>query len=140
MSALAPAAAITAATYERVSTRVQGRAGFSLIAQHQSGEEFARAQGWRLPDYLRFRDGDDANASGADWDLPGLTAMMEAARRREFQVLIVPDLDRFARSMVKGLVLEEQLRKYGVRVVYQRVPTDDTPEGNLLKHQLLSFA
>jgi DNA invertase Pin-like site-specific DNA recombinase len=140
MAAIAQAPAMTAATYERVSTRVQGQSGFSLIAQRQSGEEFARAQGWQLLPDLQFRDGDDANASGADWDLPGLTAMMEAARRREFQVLIVPDLDRFARSMVKGLVLEEQLRKYGVRVVYQRVPTDDTPEGNLLKHQLLSFA
>ena len=131
---------IVAASYERVSTRVQGRSGFSLIAQHASGEDFARAQGWLLPPELRFRDGDEANASGADWDLPGLTAMMEAAHRRAFRVLVVPDLDRFARSMVKGLVLEEQLRKYGVRVVYQRVPTEETPEGNLLKHQLLSFA
>ena len=131
---------IVAASYERVSTRVQGQTGFSLIAQHQSGEEFVRAHGWQMPSELRFRDGDEANASGADWDLPGLTAMMEAARRGEFSVLVVPDLDRFARSMVKGLVLEEQLRKYGVRVIYQRVPTDDTPEGNLLKHQLLSFA
>ncbi len=133
-------ATIVAASYERVSTRVQGQTGFSLIAQHQSGEEFVRSHGWQMPPELRFRDGDDANASGADWDLPGLTAMMEAARRGEFSVLVVPDLDRFARSMVKGLVLEEQLRKYGVRVIFQRVPTDDTPEGNLLKHQLLSFA
>src|SRR4051794_1018162 len=131
---------VTAASYERVSTRAQGRSGFSLIAQHQSGEDFAAANGWHLPSELRFRDGEDANASGADWDLPGLTAMMEAARHKAFQVLIVPDLDRFARSLVKGLVLEEQLRKYGVRVNYQRVPTEETPEGQLLKHQLLSFA
>ncbi len=66
--------------------------------------------------------------------------MLEAARRNEFHVLIVPDFDRFARSLTKRLVLEEQLRKYGVRVVYQRVPLEDTPEGRLLKNQLFSFA
>ncbi len=131
---------IIAATYERVSTRDQGRHGFSLGAQHQSLEEFARLQGWVLPEHLRFRDGEDADASGAAWDLPGITAVLDAARRREFQVLAVPDLDRFARSLTKGLVLEEQLKTYGVRVVYQRVPVDDSPEGRLLKHQLFSFA
>src|SRR5918992_237746 len=79
------ASTVVAASYERVSTRHQGRYGFSLGAQHQSLEDFAR-------------------------------------------------------SLVKGLVLEEQLKKYGVRVVYQRVPVEDSPEGRLLKNQLFSFA
>lgn len=131
---------IIAASYERVSTRNQGRYGFSLGAQHQSLEDFTRAQRWTLPEHLRFRDGEDENASGARWDLPDLTRMLESARRKEFQVLVVPDFDRFARSLTKGLVLEEQLKKYGVRVVYQRVPLEDTPEGRLLKNQLFSFA
>lgn len=132
--------AIIAASYERVSTRVQGQYGFSLGAQHTSLDVFCTAQGWRLPEHLRFRDGEDENASGADWDLPDLTKMLEAARRGEFQVLAVPDFDRFARSLTKGLVLEEQLKKYGVKVVFQRVPVEDTPEGQLLKNQLYSFA
>lgn len=130
---------IIAASYERVSTKVQGH-GFSLAAQHRTMEEFAEAQGWILPEHLRFRDGEDENASGARWNLPGLTTMLGAAQRGEFSILIAPDLDRFARSLVKGLVLEEQLRKYGVRVVYQRVPVEDTAEGRLLKNQLYSFA
>ena len=131
---------ITAATYERVSTMGQARHGFSLAAQHSSTEEFVIAQGWLLPEHLRFRDGEEQNASGADWDLPALNTMLAAAKARQFSVLVVPDLDRFARSMVKGLVLEEQLKKYGVRVVYQRVPVEDSPEGRLLKNQLFSFA
>jgi site-specific DNA recombinase len=129
-----------AASYERVSTRAQGQHGFSLGAQHQSLEDFTQAQGWLLPEHLRFRDGEDAAASGADWDLPDLNRMLEAARSRAFTVLVVPDFDRFARSMVKGLVLEEQLKKLGVRVVFQRVPVEDTPEGQLLKNQLYGFA
>ena len=131
---------IVAASYERVSTAIQGRQGFSLAAQHKNSEEFAESQGWLLPAHLRFRDGENENASGASWDLPGLNAMLASARDGAFSVLIVPDLDRFARSLVKGLVLEEQLRKHGVRVVYQRVPVEDTPEGRLLKNQLFSFA
>lgn len=131
---------VIAATYERVSTRMQGQYGFSLGGQHSTLGEFVAAQGWVLPEHLRFRDGEDADASGARWDLPGLTAMLEAAGRKEFQVLAVPDLDRFARTLVKGLVLEEQLKKHGVRVVYQRVPVDDSPEGRMLKNQLFSFA
>ena len=35
--------AIIAASYERVSTRKQGQHGYSLITQHQSLDEFARA-------------------------------------------------------------------------------------------------
>jgi len=66
--------------------------------------------------------------------------MLDAAKRQEFQVLIVPTLDRFARSMVKALVIEEQLRKHGVRLVYIAVPLEDTPEGRLLKNQLYPFA
>lgn len=129
-----------AASYERVSTRNQGQYGYSLGAQRESLGEFAEANGWLLPERLRFRDGEDEDASGADWDLPGLTAMLEAAQRGEFSVLVVPDFDRFARSMTKGLVLEEQLKRYGVRVVFQRVPVEDSPEGKLLKNQLYSFA
>ncbi len=126
---------IIAASYERVSTGLQAKHGFSLAAQHASLEALAAANGWRLPEHLRFQDAD----SGAAWELDGLTAMLEAARRGEFSVLVVPDLDRFARTLVKGLVLEEQLRTYGVRVVYQRVPIEDAPEGRLLKHQLFSI-
>ena len=120
--------------------RKQGQHGYSLVTQHQSLDDFASANGWALPEHLRFRDGEDADASGADWDLPGLTAMLDAARRGEFGVLVVPDLDRLARSLAKGLVVQEQLKKYGVRTVFLRVPTDDTPEGDLLKNQLLTFA
>lgn len=136
MTSLPRDAPVVCATYERVSTTLQARTGYSLGIQAESLEAYAAQQGWVLPDDLRFRDTD----SGADWDLPGLQAMLEAARQRRFQVLLVWDLDRFARSLVKALVLEEQLEKYGVTVVYLRVPLDPSPEGKLLKHQLFSFA
>ncbi len=138
---MAPAAGgVTAAAYERVSTRVQGQSGFSLSAQGKDVAQYAADQGWSLPEELRFRDGEDRHASGADWDLPGLNAMLDAAKRRDFSVLIVPAVDRFARDMTKALVLEQQLRKFGVRVVYLSAPVEDTAEGRLLLRQLQSFA
>jgi site-specific DNA recombinase len=129
-----------AATYERVSTRLQGQTGFSLGAQSKDAAQFAQDNQWELPEDLRFRDGEDRAASGADWDLPGLNAMLDAATQRRFSVLVVPTVDRFARDMGKALVLEQQLRKHGIRVVYINAPIDDSAEGRLLLRQLQSFA
>jgi site-specific DNA recombinase len=132
--------AVICASYERVSTKAQGQYGYSLEGQRQSIEDFTRAQGWILPEHLRFRDGENENASGTRWDLPGLTAMLDAAQRRAFNVLVVTDFDRLSRNRVKATVLKEQLRSYGIRVVYQRVPTDDSPEGKLQEDLMDSIA
>jgi len=129
-----------AASYERVSTRLQGQTGFSLGAQEKDSAQFAADNHCDLPDDLRFRDGEDRAASGSDWDLPGLNAMLDAARDKRFTVLIVPTVDRFARDMGKAILLESELRKLGVRVVYINAPIDDTAEGRLLLRQLQSFA
>jgi site-specific DNA recombinase len=134
------AEAIVAASYERVSTRIQGQTGFSLGGQRESNEQFALARGWELPNHLRFRDGEGINASGADWNLPALNAMLEAAQRREFRYLIVPDRDRLARDMLKAKILEDQLKKYAVHVVYLRAPTEESPEGELTNNVLHSLS
>lgn len=131
-TSVAGGSAVVAATYERVSTRTQGQTGFSLGAQAKDTAQYAAEMGWSLPDDLRFRDGEDRHASGADWDLPGLNAMLDAAKRHEFSVLIVPAVDRFARDMVKAKVLEQQLSKLSVRTVYLSAPVEDSPEGHLL--------
>jgi site-specific DNA recombinase len=130
---------IVAASYERVSSVPQAALGYSLGAQAADAAEFCRSRGWTLPDELRFRDGEDENASGADWDLKGLNAMLDAAREHRFQVLVVPKHDRLARNMAKGLIIVEQLKKLGVRVVFMNAPSDDTPEGRLLSNQLFAF-
>jgi site-specific DNA recombinase len=134
------AEAIVAASYERVSTLKQSQEGFSLGGQRESNQQFALERGWALPEHLRFRDGEGIAASGADWDLPALNAMLEAAQRREFRYLIVPDRDRLARGLLKGKLLEAQLQKYGVHVVYQRAPTDEGPEGEFTNNVLYAIA
>src|SRR5262249_29524205 len=80
------------------------------------------------------------NDSGADWDLDGLNAMLDAARRREFDVLIVYDIDRLARSMTKQLVIEEELARYGVAIRYVTLRLGDSAEDQLLKNVRSSIA
>lgn len=124
-----------AASYERVSQTIQAL-GFSLQTQRLGSDEYAERMAWLLPEDLHFRDGEDDDASGADWDLPDLLRMLEAAKARRFQVLIVPVHDRLARDMGKAIVVESQLESYGVRVVYINAPDDGSPEGKLLRNTL----
>jgi len=75
MTSIAQIHITTAASYERVWMRMQGQSGFSLAAQAKDAAQYAAERGWQLPEHLRFRDGEDRHASGADWDLPGLNAI-----------------------------------------------------------------
>jgi site-specific DNA recombinase len=49
-------------------------------------------------------------------------------------VLIVREIDRFARSLAKQLIVEEELRRAGVEIDYVLGEYPDTPEGNLNKN------
>jgi site-specific DNA recombinase len=129
MSALSvvPTIAPRAAIYRRVSRQQQADA-FSLGAQAKDCRKLAREMGADV--VADFEDVD----SGADWDLPGLDAMLEAAQRRELDVLICYDPDRLARNMAKQLVIEEELSRNSVRIAYVSLPLNGTPEDNLLKN------
>jgi DNA invertase Pin-like site-specific DNA recombinase len=59
----------------------------------------------------------DVAASGARKDRPGLNALLEAAERHGFDVLLIDDLSRLARSALFMLSLLEELRFSGVRVI-----------------------
>jgi DNA invertase Pin-like site-specific DNA recombinase len=131
-----------AATYIRESRFLSAVDGFGMGAQDKDTRQFCVKMGWPNPDDLNFADGVDEDASGADWDLKDLNRMLDAAEQGRFQVLVVPRNDRFARNMVKALVLEKQLLDRGIRVVFLNLPlnTQGTPEGDILKNTLHSFA
>lgn len=126
---------LRAAIYRRVSTLMQRQQGFSLEAQDADCLQLA-AEPCAVVIGEPFTDHD----CGAEWDLPGLNAVLDAARRREFDILIVYDLDRLARNMAKQLVLEEELRRCGVTIRYVTLRLGDTAEDNLLKNVRSSIA
>lgn len=125
------------ATYRRVSTKEQ-ESGFGLDAQRQSLDDLiAKHSDWLHPDQLAFQD----TGSGADETLPGLTAMLDAAQASEFDLLVVPTLDRLARSMTKALVIEQKLSEQGIRTVYATLPdADESAQADLQRNILRSFA
>lgn len=56
------------------------------------------------------------------------------ARAGEFDVLVVRELDRFARGLAKQLVVEAEFKRAGVSVEYVLDKYPDTPEGSLMKN------
>jgi len=130
---IAPAPALRAATHRRVS-RQQRADAFSLGAQGKDCRKLADESSAEV--VATFEDID----SGADWDLPGLDAMLDAAKRGELDVLVCYDPDRLARNMAKQLVVEEELGRFGVTIRYVTLPTSGSAEDNLLKNVRSSIA
>jgi site-specific DNA recombinase len=120
-----------AVLYARVSGDDGKKEGRNLEGQIADGWDYVQEKGYRIVAELAE---DDRGASGADWDLPKLNEALDMARRGEFDVLIVRELDRFARGLAKQLVIEGEFKRYGVEVEYILAQYDDSPEGRLNKH------
>jgi len=77
---------------------------------------------------------DDRGASGASFELEQLGKVLEFARERAYDVLVVREVDRLSRNLAKQLIVEEWLKREGVGIEYVIGEYADTPEGNLMKH------
>ncbi len=62
------------------------------------------------------------------------------AREGAFDVLVVREIDRFARRLAKQLLVEEEFNRAGVTIEYVVGDYPDTPEGNLMKHVKATIA
>src|SRR3954452_8072945 len=134
MSSLAPSSSTRAAIYTRVSTLEQGERGYSLEAQASDCCKLAAELSTVVVGAYSDQD------SGASWDLPGLNAMLDAAKRREFELLLCYDPDRLARRMAKQLVIEEELTRAGVGLRYVTLRIGESAEDRLLKNVRSSIA
>lgn len=113
-------------------SRISGRdVNDNLQAQLELCREYATNHDYVITHELAE---DDKGASGYDIDLPQLNRVRDLAHQREFQVLVVRELDRLSRNLAKQLIIEEELKARGVRVEYVLEAYDDTPEGRLQKH------
>src|SRR5215472_6830597 len=121
-----------AALYVRVSTT--NRAARNQVVFEQNPEvqelplrQMAEQRGWSVVRVYSDR------MSAAAESRPGLTALMQDARRGAFDVVVVFRFDRFARS-VKQLVLAlEEFRALGIGFVSQQEALDtSTPMGEAM--------
>ncbi|MFN8474895.1 MAG: recombinase family protein [Anaerolineae bacterium] len=120
-----------AVLYARVSGDDTRRDTRNVRGQLDMCRDYALERGYVIVEELHE---DDRGASGASFELPQLNRVRELAQAQAFDVLVVREIDRLSRRLAKQLVVEEQLKRYGVQIDYVLGEYADTPEGNLSKH------
>lgn len=126
-----------AVLYARVSGDDRHREGRNLNGQLDMCREYSLSHDYTVVAELSE---DDRGASGAAFELEQLDRVREMARAREFDILVTRELDRLSRSLAKQLIVEEELKRYGVRLEYVLGEYPDTPEGMLMKNLKASIA
>src|SRR3954454_20223607 len=121
-----------AAIYARVSTIDRGQ---DPETQLRELRQYAERRGF--PIAFEFID----HASGAKNDRVQYRAMLDAARRREFDVLLVWRYDRFARSLRELVNALAEFDGLGIEFVsYSEGADTTTPQGKLLFGIMASLA
>jgi len=126
-----------AVLYARVSRDDRAQEGRNLAGQLAMCRQYALDRAWRIVVELAE---DERGASGAEFDLPQLNTVFELAARREFDVLVVRELDRLARSLPKQLLIESILAKTDVTIEYVLGVYPNTPEGIFIKNVRAAIA
>ena len=109
--------------YARVSTRDQ-----SCELQLRDLRTYSAARGFDL-----VREYVDVGQSGAKDSRPELNKLMDYARKRQFDAIIVWRFDRFARSTKHLLTALEEFRSLGIQFIsYQENVDTSTPLGQAL--------
>jgi DNA invertase Pin-like site-specific DNA recombinase len=124
--------------YARVSTEEQTE-GYSIDAQLRACRNLAQEKGWTIvAEYI------DEGRSARSEDIskrPKFKEMLEAAKRREFDVLIVHKLDRFARNLLTTLRCFDELSQSGITFISVSEQIDyTTPMGRVFLAMSGAFA
>lgn len=125
-----------AAIYVRVSTQEQAQQGFSLNAQQEALENYAKALGYEIHRIYR-----DEGKSAKDMKRPEMTQMLQDAETGKFSAIFIYKLDRFSRS-IKDLILTiDKLKEWGIDFVslQDRIETTSA-SGKLMFHIIGAFA
>lgn len=130
-------APIRAAVYTRVSTDDQAREGTSLAEQRDRLLAFCRSQGWEVHGVH-----EDDGYSGRDLNRPAMRQLIQEARERRFDVVVVHKLDRLSRRQKDVLhLLEDVLEPAGVGFRSATEPFETTtPFGKACIGMLAVFA
>jgi DNA invertase Pin-like site-specific DNA recombinase len=125
-----PGKLFRAGLYARVSTNDQQ----TLAMQMRAMREYAARRGWTVALQLR-----EVNSGAAK--RPARDQLIEAARRREIDVVLVWRLDRWGRSVTDLLATLQELEHLGVGFVSLTEALDlTTPAGRAMAGLLAIFA
>ena len=124
---------IYAATYCRYSSH--GQTEQSIEGQLRDNYEFAEREGYTIvAEYI------DRARTGRSDNRDDFQRMIADAAKKQFSVVIVWKLDRFARNRYDSAIYKAKLKKYGIRVISAKENLTDTPEGIILEGMLESMA
>jgi site-specific DNA recombinase len=101
----------------------------TIDQQLERVRNFCQAKGWPLDDEGIFRDD---GYSGAVLNRPGLDALRDRIRAREFDIVVITVPDRLARNYVHQMVLIDELSRAGCRVEFIDHPMSQDPHDQLL--------
>lgn len=127
---LMPKKAIRAAGYPRVSDPGK-KDSATLESQEKAIRKYVTEAGYELDDTLIYSEAHTAYMLPYR-DRPQLMKLLEAARRHEFDVLIVTEFSRLSRRQVEQAVIISILEDYGVKVESVTEVFDDSPVGHLM--------
>jgi putative DNA-invertase from lambdoid prophage Rac len=125
-----PAKMFRAALYSRVSTNDQ----HTLSMQSRNMREYAARRGWSIAMQVREVGSGAAQREARE-------KLIEAARRREIDIVVVWRLDRWGRSVTDLLATLQELEHLGVGFVSLTEALDlTTPSGRAMAGLLAVFA
>jgi len=98
-----------AAIYIRVSTQDQAQHGFSLDAQQDALQNYAKALGYEI--YKLYRD---EGKSAKDLNRPEMINLLKDAEAKKFQAIFIYKLDRFSRSLKDLILTIDKLKELNI--------------------------
>lgn len=125
-----------AAIYVRVSTQDQVLHGFSLDAQQEALENYAKALGYEI-----FKIYRDEGKSAKDLKRQEMIQMLKDAESKKFSAIFIYKLDRFSRSLKDLILTIDQLKDWGIDFVslQDKIETASA-SGKLMFHIISAFA
>ncbi|MGA2318680.1 MAG: recombinase family protein [Thermodesulfobacteriota bacterium] len=121
------------ALYARVSTLDKGQ---DVELQLSDLRTYADARGWKI-----FKEYLDIGQSGSKEQRPAFNQLMEDARKRKIDIVLVWRLDRFGRSLKHLIVSLDELKNLGLGFISFKESIDfTTATGRLMLHLLGAFA
>ncbi len=126
-----------AAIYVRVSTQEQAQQGFSLNAQQEALENYAKALGYEISKIYR----DEGKSAKDIKHRPEMVRLLEDAEKKKFSAIFIYKLDRFSRSLKDLILTIDKLKEIGIDFISLQDKIETTSaSGKLMFHIISAFA
>jgi site-specific DNA recombinase len=112
-----------------VSTEEQAKTGYSLVQQIEALRAYAAREGYGVAEEVV-----DAGQSGASLERPGMDRVRDLVAAGGVAVVLAQDADRVTRDPIHRAFLDEEMERFGTRLMALDDWGDDSHEGELLRY------